>query len=176
MDDTNTWYMHTVQAAVLDDGTRRIVLVPEVFSDAEAEVIAPLWVLDGSDLDNIELLGTWKNPGDHGSELLRFSVHNFQYLDPYVALAHYHGGVWLLEIQKDNDGIVIEPAAYHVPANDPDRAMSGIYHGVYNMMDAPTVWDVVVHKGTMFATDVNSGLYGMEGPAWQSGQDVRSLG
>lgn len=175
-DDETDWYMHTVQAAVTDNDTRRIVLVPEVFSDAEAHVVAPLWLLDGTDLADIRLETTWRNPGDHGSELLRFSVHNFQLIDPYIALAHYHGGVWLLEIQETPDATLIEPVAYHVPANDPGRSMSGIYHGTYNMMDAPSVWDVVVHRGVLMATDVNSGLYALEGPAWQSGDDVRSIG
>ncbi len=175
IDEANTWYMHTVQAEVVDD-QRRIVLVPEVFSDAEAEVVAPLWVLDGTDLSDIGLLATWRNPGDHGSELLRFSVHNFQLIDSKIALAHYHGGVWLLEIQDQADGTRIEPVGYHVPGNDPGVPKSGIYHGVYNMMDAPTVWDVVVHDGVLYATDVNSGIYAIDGPAWEAGDGTMSIG
>jgi hypothetical protein len=174
-DPANTWYMHTVQAEVVD-GMRRIVLVPEVFSDAEAEVVAPLWVLDGTDLGDMKLLATWRNPGDHGAEMLRFSVHNFQLVSGHVVLAHYHGGVWLLELNATAEGLTVVPVGYHLPANDPGRDMSGIYHGVYNMMDAPSVWDVVVHRGVVWATDVNSGLYAIEAPVWTPGAAVHSLG
>ncbi|MBW3583539.1 MAG: hypothetical protein KY455_10620 [Euryarchaeota archaeon] len=176
-DTDNAWYMHTVQAEVLEDGTRHIVLAPEVFSDAEAEVIAPLWILDGTDLGDIELVGTWKNPGDHGAEQLRYSVHNFQLVNGRIALAHYHGGVWLLDVETVNGNTTVTPVGYHLPANDPGRAMSGIYHGVYNMGDAPTVWDVVVHKGVVWATDVNSGLYAIAAPGWNPGDGaIQSLG
>jgi len=173
-DPDNTWYMHTVQAQVDDEGTRRVILAPEVFSDAEAEVVAPLWVLDATDLSDIRTLGTWRNPGDHGAEQLRYSVHNFQLVDDKVVLAHYHGGVWVLDLAANG---TMRPVGYHLPANDPDRPMSGIYHGVYNMEDAPTVWDVVVHKGVIYASDVNSGLYALATPDWMPGDvTVQSLG
>lgn len=175
-DDPETeWYAHTAQAEVLEDGTRLIVVVPEVFSDAEAEVVAPLWVLDGTDLGNIELEATWKNPGDHGAEQLRYSVHNFQLVNGMVFLAHYHGGIWVLDVSVDDTNeanTTITPVGYYLPHHDPGRPMSGIYHGVYNMEDAPTVWDVVVKDGVIWATDVNSGLYALAHPDIPVGDDT----
>ncbi len=170
-DTESEWYAHTAQAEVLADGTRRIVLAPEVFSDAEANLVAPLWILDGTDLGDIRLDGTWQNPGDHGADLLRFSVHNFQLLQGKIVLAHYHGGVWVI------DADTREAIGYHLPANDPGHAMSGIYHGVYNMEDAPTVWDVNVRDGVVWATDVNSGLYAITTPSLALGDaNATSLG
>lgn len=175
VNDDNRWYAHTVQAEVLDDGTRRIVMVPEVFSDAEATLVSPLWILDGTDLSAITLQATWNAPGDHGAEELRYSVHNLQLVGGTIVLAHYHGGVWVLDVATDPDGTTnVTALGYHLPANDPGRPMSGIYEGVYHMMDAPTVWDVVVDNGIVWATDVNSGLYALRAPGL--GPNATSLG
>ncbi len=186
-DDSNEWYVHTVQARTTADGQRTMVVVPEVFSNAEATVVSPLWVLDATDFSDIRLSTTWNAPGDHGADLLRFSVHNFQFIDDdRLVLAHYHGGVWVLQLSRSattNNASGIEttsidlttplnhvtPLGYHVPNNDPGWPMSGIYHGQYNMEDAPTVWDVVVHDGIIWATDVNSGLYALSHEAIASG-------
>lgn len=141
------FYAHTIRGGVVD-GKRVIIVSPEAGAlGYGVNRPARIWVLDATDLDNIRVHSTWTNPGNHNGGVFTLSTHNFQWVANKLYLAHYHGGVWVLDV----DGLpgLTNPTAlaYHLP------------HEYSNGGLVPDVWDVVVSKGYTMASDIRRGLY-----------------
>ncbi len=146
-------YMHTVRAAVV--GASRYVFVsPEYFFGTSSRV-ATLYVLDATDLEGSwSVVGTWRNPGGHAAGNLVFSTHAFQVVGSKVYLAHYHGGVWTLDVTA--------PAApatlgHHMTNDHPSPPGGAIGWPVDYTV--PSAWDVVLDQGHQYIGDITGGLY-----------------
>lgn len=149
--DHDDLYVHTVMPALVD-GRRIVVAIPETFS---AEFQQPLWVIDASDPASMETIGTWRLPGpdltyDSG---YRFSTHNINILDNKVYLAHFHAGVWVLDISTPEKLAQPEAIGHFLAGYDGELGQS---LGIAAM---PLVWEVIPAKGHLFVADIGSGLY-----------------
>jgi hypothetical protein len=154
--------IHTVMVDWID-GRRIIVATPEFPYWHE---VPPVYILDGTDLSNIEELARWTIPNDELSfaqddedtGLYRFSPHNFNFHDGIVYLAHFHAGVWVLDLNADPANPEILAYTLLEPAETGPGALGGA------LADSPSVWDVVWHNDALWASDINSGLYSLMVP------------
>lgn len=155
------WYVHSVQTAHVD-GQRVTVVGSEVFENRHETTPAPLWVLDTSDLSSPKEVGTWTNPSDAGSHSLLLSTHFFRIDDGTVHLAHYHGGVWSIDISTPDARSDPTATGYHMTTRDNGWRPPQGCCGNWNLEGMPMVFDVEVNDGTVWAADWFSGLYGLE--------------
>jgi hypothetical protein len=160
-------YYH--QAVAMVQEGRRIVIMD---SEDWGTNPSPVYFLDATNLDDIQLISTWTNPGGHPANAhadgrsLAFSTHNPRVENGTVALAHYHGGVWLLNVSTEAKLRVPQIEGYYLPHEDIGiRPQSS--HGAYPFPNAcgfalteiPNVFDVEYHRGIMYAADLHTGLY-----------------
>jgi hypothetical protein len=160
------WYSHTTWT--FRWGAHRYTLVvPELFQGSGEREVGPLWLVDTTNHSSPELVGTWTNPGRHRGGDLGFSPHNFWYAgDGIVWLAHYHGGVWLLDWKDVLNGSATAPGelGYAVP-NLADRAFATanplmrFITGFDIATQRPAFWDVVSDGAYGYASDINGGFY-----------------
>ena len=130
--------------------------VPELLRDDPGA----LWVLDATDYGALSLAGEWVNPGRYGADGIRFSTHNFQIADGRVYMAHYHAGVWVLDLARiadaggplDEAGASAAVLGYWLP-----RADVATFH--QTGVNVPEVWDVLLYEGRVYAVDINTGLH-----------------
>lgn len=149
------WYVHTVAVTMIGD--RRIAVVgSEVFEGRHLEVPSPVWILDVTDLSAPRLLHTWTNPGGHGSDSLFYSAHFLRIEDGRVALSHYHGGMWFLDI-RDPDAV--ETVGYYMPHEDHGFAPPQNCCFGFHLAGIPMTMDVVWKDGVAFAADIFTGVY-----------------
>lgn len=131
-------------------GERHISYAAPEFGSAEHAGEA--YILDTTDPAAPELLAKWTLPGDPINDGgYRFSPHNF---DPYgtkLVYAHYHGGVWVLDLAEPTTPQVMAYVMPTVPEGEP----------TFNATeDAPNVWAAVWDaQGTIWASDIGTGLY-----------------
>ncbi len=130
---------------------------------AEPElIVAPdetgqITFIDTTDLTRTPVkLGHWTLPAqaDLGVNNFDFSPHNFDLWDGKVALAHYHAGVWVLDVSDEENLKEPKATAFYMP-NKP-RAASPVMQ--------PTVWGVFEQKDAqgdsyLFVSDEATGLY-----------------
>lgn len=181
--------IHTtsVDFLTVDGETRRIA----VAATETGPVIGPfstvqpssLYVFDATDLGDIELLARWVNPGMRPSGVQggeppivgEFSTHNIQFEHGRVYMAHYHAGVWVLDVQAWLDAGGRPDDTTHVDG-DPVPVL-GVYvtRGMDGEKGRSMVWDVVVHDGFVYASDETFGLFVLHfrgdprfDPAWTS--------
>ncbi|HLE96896.1 MAG TPA: hypothetical protein VI997_05945, partial [Candidatus Thermoplasmatota archaeon] len=147
------------------------------FSVAEPSSV---YVLDATDLDDIHLLARWVNPGKRPSGALggvvgEFSTHNLQFEKGRVYLAHYHAGVWVLDVQGWLDAGGASATTSHVTGDA--VPVLGVFNtrGLDGTKGQSMVWDVVLHDGFVYASDIRFGLFvlhfdgdPMYDPAWTS--------
>lgn len=125
-----------------------------------------IYIFDATDLDDIQLLGKWANPGMRSTgydtqffPVGEYSAHNVQFVDGLVYMAHYHAGVWVIDVgswvkeNPDAKGDLRSP----LPDDIPNM-------GVYLTHDADVgtagaIWDVVVKDGHIYASDYALGLF-----------------
>lgn len=157
------WYVHSVQTAQID-GTRVTVVGSEVFENRHETTPAPIWILDTSDLSAPEEVGVWTNPSGAGAHSLLLSTHFFRIDDGTVHLAHYHGGVWSIDISTPEARRDPTATGYHMTARDNGWRPPAGCCGNWNLAGMPMVFDVEVVDGTVWAADWFSGLYGLEPP------------
>lgn len=165
-----SWYTHSVWA--FRWGARRLAFVaPELFRGSGHNVPGPVWLVDTTDHGAPFLVATWTNPGNHKGRNLGFSPHNFWYSgDGMLWLAHYHGGVWLLDWKPVLNGVATRPdeAGYIVSssANRPfvtTNARNRFITAFDLARERPSFWDVVSPDGRrVFASDVTGGFYVFE--------------
>lgn len=167
-DRGDKYYIHTGAAQTID-GRRIVVVTSEDWEDYPSA----LWVLDATDLEFIETLGTWENPGAHGADGLRFSMHNPRFLDDTLVLAHYHGGVWALDLSTraaQERPIVVgqymptESTGWQGGATK-TTIVSDRLCGAFNLGDTPLAFDVENGDGVVYVADMATGLYTLK-PTW----------
>jgi hypothetical protein len=134
------------------DGHRILVADTEPFSGVRQ---GPLEFFDATDLQAVKHLGNWSIPGeDRPYECCyRFAAHNFEHDNGTLNIAHYHGGVWRLDVSTWDRVQSPRLLGFYAPnAGKPQGAAT---------VDAqvPNVWDVVPFQGRLFASDIGTGLY-----------------
>ena len=149
-------YEGNVHGAILalHEGKRVAVVGPELLGST----VPALWVLDMEDLAAPRLMAEWVPPGQHATQGLLLTVHQFQVVDGRVYLAYNHAGVWVLDLARivaggySEDPARPEVLGYYLPHEkvelfDPDLAA------------VPNTWDVNVKDGYVFASDRYTGFY-----------------
>lgn len=133
-------------------GERHVTLATPEFGQAEHSGEA--YVLDTTDPSKPELLSKWTLPGNPVNDGgYRFSPHNFDPLpnSTLVAYAHYHGGVWVLDLAQPESPAVKAYVFPTVPAEEGEPNTAE---------DAPNVWNAVwMRDGTLVASDIGTGLF-----------------
>ena len=112
-----------------------------------------LTFFDTTDPTKPQKLGHWTlPPGDQGqlgiTDFL-FSPHNFDLWDGKVALAHFHAGVWVIDV---HDGLNLQApksVGFYMPHVPRDDAPS----------PQPNTWGVFEQDGLLYAVDESTGLY-----------------
>jgi len=117
----------------------------------------PLVVLDITNTENITLLGEWIIPGkpeNVGTGRVNFftmGVHEYETWNGYVAIGHYHSGVWLIDVGTPERAANPVTLGYYIPDRQGTSAPFA-----FN----PDVWGAYFDdRGYIVATDVGSGLY-----------------
>jgi len=131
-------------------GERHISYAAPEYSSAEHAGEA--YILDTTDPAAPQLLAKWTLPGDPVNDgNYRFSPHNFDPLGSRIVYAHYHGGVWVLDLAEPESPVVKGYVFPTVPEGEP----------AFNATeDAPNVWAAVwAADGTIWASDIGTGLY-----------------
>lgn len=167
-------YVHTVTVRMIGD--RRIAAVgAETFEGRNRDVPSPVWFLDVTDLTAPVLLSTYTNPAGVGSNDLLLSAHDMRFDEvcagvdgsggvapamavchTYLWLAHYHAGVWVLDV---DDPAAPTVAGFYLPHEDqgfapPENCCEGL-----RMSGNPSTFDVIARNGVGYAADMWSGLY-----------------
>lgn len=131
-------------------GGRHISYAAPEFGSAEHAGEA--YILDTTDPTAPQLLAKWVLPGDPINDGgYRFSPHNFDPMGTKLVYAHYHGGVWVLDL-ADPEAPTVEGYVFPtVPEGEP----------AFNATeDAPNVWAAAwAPDGTIYASDIGTGLY-----------------
>lgn len=149
-------YEGNVHGAMLygHHGERIAVAAPELLG----ETVPAMWILDVNDFAAPKVIGEWHPPGEHETQGLLLTTHQFQVVDEKIYLAYNHAGVWVLDPHAIVDG------AY---ADDPARPdVLGYYlpHNEVELFDpevaaVPNTWDLNVKDGLIFASDRYTGFY-----------------
>ncbi len=136
-------------------GRHITVAEPEIISADETGVITFLDTTDPRRIQRAGSPGYWRLPGDlvtGAAAAFDFSPHNFDLWDGKVALAHNHGGVWIIDVSTQ--------------ANLDHPKSAGYFLSVQQRTNAPTLqpwfWGVYENHGLLYAVDVSSGLYVLE--------------
>ncbi|HVE76835.1 MAG TPA: hypothetical protein VND22_08750 [Actinomycetota bacterium] len=160
----NAWTWRSGEKRYTFVGPESVALVP-----FHGEIPTNVWLLDTTDHANIKLLGTWTNPSDRPGGNLGFSAHNIWMAEDGVFwMAHYHGGVWLLDWRDAMAGKskTAKELGYMVPNQSKrqiiSRADLGPFYSRLDFFRQPLIWDVVYKDGLAYAADMNGGLYVIE--------------
>ena len=131
-------------------GDRHITMAAPEYGSAQHS--GEMYVMDTTDPASPQLLARWTLPGDPiTDENYRFSPHNFDPRGTTVAYAHYHGGVWVLDLAVPEEPVVKGYVFPTVPAGVPDFEAAE---------DAPRIWAAVwADDGTIYSSDVGTGLF-----------------
>lgn len=134
-------------ADTLIDGIHLTVTEPEIEPAPES---GQYTFFDTTDPRAPKRLGSWELPGDiQNADGLRFSPHNFEVENGTLYLAHYHAGVWVVDVH--NLTLLETPQTLgFVQPNEPRPGWTG---------DTPNVWTALYDGGYVYASDVSSGLY-----------------
>lgn len=143
------------------NGTHYSFSTPEIGS-VEGET-GLFRVYDTTDPASPDQVGHWELPGDleiRGE--YRFSPHNFGVHPdrPLVALAHYHAGVWVLNVSDP-----VEPRAvgFYLPhGNESDPYHDDFWHKTPNFDPVgflPATYDARWYEGYLLVSDRSSGFY-----------------
>ncbi len=132
------------------------VAAPEFGS---AEHAGEMYVVDTTDPTHPVRLGRWALPGNPVSERdYMHSPHNFDLApDGRLAYGHYHGGVWVLDLDPVVRGAADEPSvlAYRFPV-PPVEAGITLPDGAF----APNVWNAAwVGPDRVIASDIQAGVH-----------------
>lgn len=134
-------------ADTLIEGRHVTVTEPEI---GPAPETGQYTLFDTTDPKNPKRLGYWTLPGElQNTHELRFSPHNFEVDHGHLYLAHYHAGVWVVDVS--NGTLLEKPEA--VAYAQPNQARPG-YKG-----DSSNVWTALYDDGYVYASDIATGLY-----------------
>jgi hypothetical protein len=126
------------------------VAEPEIIN-AEGET-GQITFLDTTDPAAPRKLSWWTLPPQDpalGVTNIDFSPHNFDTWDGKVALAHYHAGVWVIDVSTPQNLANPVSVAFYMPAIV--RADSPAMQ--------PDAWSVRVRDGLLFVSDSATGLH-----------------
>lgn len=168
-DRGDRYYVHHSAVQIIED--RRILVVT---SEDWSDYPSMMWVLDATDLGDIQLLSNWTNPGGHPAEDIRYSIHNPRFLGSTLILSHYHGGVWALDLSTAEKRAAPPTLGVFLPHEDGGKPGAPIGYEImkgrgrgFTVTDAPMTMDVEVHpeSGIVYAADLHTGLYTLK-PTW----------
>lgn len=158
-----THYAGNVHTAMMFDTAdgRYILASPEyTFSGA----VPSLWLLDADDLSNLELVAEWVHPGEHESQGLYLTTHQWQVAptgddipvaDVQVYLSYNHAGVWVLDLGEilagDNQAAILGFNLARTPIRE--EAVADVPNVVLS------TWDVNVVDGYIYGSDRSTGLW-----------------
>lgn len=118
------------------------------------------------------LVATWTNPAGRAGGSLTFSPHNQQIVGDKIFLSHYHGGVYVLDASAAFAGRRERPRELgfivpHDPRTRPllgQPPLTGLLGRFFTdfPLGRPEVWDMVVYKDTVLASDMTGGLYALK--------------
>lgn len=118
------------------------------------------------------LVATWTNPAARAGGSLTFSPHNQQIVGDRIYLSNYHGGVYVLDASAAFAGRRERPKelGFIVPHDKRTRPLLGqppltglLGRGFTDFpLGRPEVWDMVVYKGYVLASDITGGFYSLK--------------
>lgn len=118
------------------------------------------------------LVATWTNPAGRAGGSLTFSPHNQQIVGDKIYLSHYHGGVYVLDASAAFAGRHERPKelGFIVPHDKRTRPLlgqpplTGLLGRFFTdfPLGRPEVWDMVVYKDYVLASDMTGGLYSLK--------------
>jgi len=107
-------------------------------------------LFDTTDPAHPQRLGFWTLPGQlQNDEGTRFSPHNFEVEGGRLYLAHYHAGVWVVDVSTLERLQQPQALAYVQPHEE-----RSTYSG-----DSSNVWTALYDDGYIYASDIATGLY-----------------
>jgi hypothetical protein len=134
-------------APELIDGVHVTITAPELGPTDES---GQYTLFDTTDPANPRRLGYWELPGDIViTEGLNFSPHNFDIANGRLYLAHYHGGVWVVDIH--DRALLDRPATLGY--------WQHAIEGGKRWPLAPDFWSVFLRDGLLYASDKGAGLH-----------------
>ena len=166
-DRGDRYYVHHSAVAFIE-GRRILVVESEDWEDYPS----PLWVLDATDFEDIEVLGNWSNPGGHAADALRYSLHNPIFVGDKLVVAHYHGGVWALDLSTAEKRAAPPVLGVFLPSEPGGKPGKPAGYPVmqrlgrsFAVTDAPMTMDVKVVGDLVYAADLHTGVYALK-PTW----------
>jgi hypothetical protein len=139
-------------------GHRYIIASPEYTQPGQ---VPSLWVLDADDVAHLQLVAEWSHPGQHVSQGLYLTTHQWQVAPTganvsadqvRVYLTYNHAGVWVLDLGRilahDNAAAILGYNLARTPIPD-DHVPNAIL----------STWDVNVVDGHIYGTDRATGLW-----------------
>ncbi len=165
-DSSHKHYTHSMVAERQPDGRLVVVVGSETFEPENQGIASPIWILDGTQAvlgtarDGVfEHLSTWRNPGNAPAGNLGNSVHFFRLQDGLLALSHYHGGVWGIDLRTPEAQAAPQHYAYIMPVpEDAVRPHDTCCIG-FDLDGAPMVFDVAWDDaGNVYAADIVQGV------------------
>ncbi|CAA9472478.1 MAG: hypothetical protein AVDCRST_MAG67-297 [uncultured Solirubrobacteraceae bacterium] len=118
------------------------------------------------------LVATWTNPAGRAGGSLTFSPHNQQIVGDKIYLSHYHGGVYVLDASAAFAGRRERPKelGFIVPHDRRTRPLlgqpplTGLLGRFFTdfPLGRPEIWDMVVYKDYVLASDMTGGLYSLK--------------
>lgn len=159
--NVHTAMMFEVQTDVVGQAQRYIVASPEYTSGG---TVPSLWVLDANDLGNLRLVAEWFHPGEHESQGLYLTTHQWQVAptgpdvapqDVRIYLTYNHAGVWVLDLGQilahDNQAAILGFNLARTPIRE--EAANDVANVVLS------TWDVNVVDGYIYGSDRSTGLW-----------------
>lgn len=149
-------YEGNVHGATLGalEGKRIAVAGPELLG----QTVPALWILDLEDFAAPAILGEWRPPGEHVSNGLLLTTHQFQLAKDRIYLAYNHAGVWVLDLRAIVNGTYADDEAR------PDVLGYYLPHQEVELFDpeiaaVPNTWDINLRDGYVYASDRYTGFY-----------------
>jgi len=155
---------HAVPYPGLIDGRHFTVIAPEFGGFHPNTGI--IRIIDTTDPTNPTLVGTWTIPGNHtmpAGSGLSFSPHNLDLGNGHIYLAHYHAGIWVIDISTLEKARNPSTLGYYLPHGDPE--LNGSLDSSYNnfwsglSLQVPFNWGVQYYRGYIYASDLATGMY-----------------
>lgn len=166
-DTAHKHYTHSMAAERLEDGTLLVVVGSETFEPENQGIASPVWILDGTAAaeaapgqGELELLGTWRNPGGAPAGSLGLSVHFFRLKEGLMYLSHYHGGVWAMDLRTPEARAAPTAFGYVLPVPaEPVVPPEGCCFS-FELDGVPMVFDVEVGDDhTVYGADLHQGVW-----------------
>lgn len=140
-------YLHTAHGHLVGD-RRLVVTIHEIGVNI-------MKIFDATDFRTPILLATWSAEATDPTPPL----HNFQVVDGRLYMAHYRQGFFIFDLNALGDTPVAASLDLRPIAHWQPPAVSKVF---VRAADYKDVWDVVVHRGVLFVSDIDSGAYAVQ--------------